>query len=157
MTLTPDQQAPAPVADASLDAFERALRIAAKRLFSVRPVTASAIDRSGYIVLGTLVAAGELRLSDVAAQLELDPSTVSRQVRQLDAAGLVTRREDPADGRATLLAATAAGERLHLTVRRLRLDLLEAALDGWSTAERADLVRLVERLADNLHTMGSSR
>jgi DNA-binding MarR family transcriptional regulator len=140
-----------------LVALEKALRMAAKRVFSVPVDSSRQIDRSGYVVLSILVDRGELRLSDVAAALELDASTVSRQVRRLDAAGLVTRRPDPADGRATLLAATAAGKTQSSMLQRLRVDRLEAALAGWSAADRGHLVRLTERLGSDLYAMGSAR
>jgi DNA-binding MarR family transcriptional regulator len=140
-----------------LVALERALRMAAKRVFTLPLDASRQIDRSGYVVLSILIDRGELRLSDVAAALELDASTVSRQVRQLDAAGLVTRRADPADGRATLLAATEAGKNLSSELQRLRVDRLGAALAGWSAADRRHLVRLTERLGSDLYAMGSIR
>jgi DNA-binding MarR family transcriptional regulator len=140
-----------------LVALEKALRMAAKRVFTVPVDSSMQIDRSGYVVLSILIDRGELRLSDVAAALELDASTISRQVRQLDAAGLVTRRADPADGRAALLAATESGKNLSSTLQRLRVDRLEAALAGWSAADRRHLVRLTERLGSDLHAMGSAR
>src|SRR5688572_27772709 len=50
-----------------------------------------------FAVLGLLARAGERRLGQVAAHLEVDPSVASRQVATLEQLGYVTRRPDPAD------------------------------------------------------------
>jgi len=144
----------APVAEeVALAALERALRVAGKRVFALSslPGQPTRVDRSGYLVLGTLAEHGELRLSDMAGALLLDISTVSRQVRQLEAAGLVTRRPDPADRRAALIATTPRGDEQVSMLRRQRIALLERALSGWSAADRRHLIRLTERLGDALH------
>lgn len=60
----------------------------------------------GYKVLGLIVRLGETNAYVLAQQLEADKSIVSRQVRMLEDAGLVTSRVDERDGRARLLAAT---------------------------------------------------
>lgn len=143
--------------EASVVALEQALRVAGKRLFSLIPATGARIDRSGYIALSHLAGTGELRLSDLAAALELDPSTVSRQVGQLVAAGFVARREDPADRRASLLVATESGKAVHADLRRRRVELLDQAMAAWSPVDRLDFVRLVELLGESLLVMGSTR
>jgi DNA-binding MarR family transcriptional regulator len=143
--------------EASVLALEQAMRVAAKRLFSVPRTAGAPIDRSGHVALAHLATSGELRLSDLAAALELDASTVSRQVGQLVRAGLVSRRDDPADRRASLLAATEAGSALHADLRRRRVALLDQAMAGWSSADRTDFVRLVEQLGDSLLAMGITR
>jgi DNA-binding MarR family transcriptional regulator len=104
-----------------------------------------------FAVLGLLAREGEQRLGHVAAHLEVDPSVASRQVATLEQLGLVTRRPDPADGRAQLLAITPAG----LTARdgyvAQRARWVAEALDGWDDAEVAHLVARVKQLVDDLH------
>jgi DNA-binding MarR family transcriptional regulator len=51
-----------------------------------------------------------VRLSDLADQMGAGRTTVSRQVADLAAAGLVTRTPDPRDKRAATLALTPAGD-----------------------------------------------
>ena len=70
------------------------------------------IEWSGYLLLFHLCKDGPQRTSALAATACVDPSTISRQVAQLVDSGLVERRADPHDGRATLLAtrpSTSAG------------------------------------------------
>src|SRR5581483_1908663 len=68
------------------------------------------LERSAYPLLNQILALqgpdGGGRLSDVAAGLKVAVPTVSRQVRQLEELGLVSRSQDPVDGRAVLLAVT---------------------------------------------------
>lgn len=113
-------------------------------------------DRAGLAVLHILEHAGELRLSELAGALGLDPSTVSRQVRALEDSGLVTRREDPADRRAYHLALTGTGLAALGDVRQRRRELLAAALADWRPRDRERLAGLLGRLADDLGVVSGS-
>jgi DNA-binding MarR family transcriptional regulator len=71
--------------------------------------------------LEALVAGGGQGLNELAATLMLDKSTASRVLDALVAKGYATRQPHPEDGRAVVLAATAAGKRLY---QRIDADLL---------------------------------
>jgi DNA-binding MarR family transcriptional regulator len=114
-------------------------------------------DRAGLAILGILESSGEPRLSDLAAALGVDLSTVSRQVRHLELAGLVARRSDPADGRASRVALTGRGSAVLTEVRDKRRALLADALQAWSSADREQLSQLLGRLAEDLGPDPSSR
>ena len=60
-----------------------------RRLKSKQP--GDTIDHSAHLVLFVLRCNGALRLSDLAARMEIDASTASRHVRALEQAGLVQR------------------------------------------------------------------
>src|SRR5919112_77435 len=55
------------------------------------------------------LATGDARLGDLALRLQIAPSVVSRAVVPLEQSGLVERRTDPDDARATRLGLTEAG------------------------------------------------
>ncbi len=69
------------------------------------------IPLSWYDVLLELNAAPgrSLRMQDLGERVVLSRSRVSRLVDDLERQGLVERRPDPADGRATLASLSAAG------------------------------------------------
>src|SRR5437868_6066116 len=67
------------------------------------------IDRTAMMLLGTLTSIGPVRSNALAEAVYSDPSTISRQVATLVKDGLIERRADPADGRASLLAVTEKG------------------------------------------------
>ena len=110
-------------------------------------------DAAAAHVLARLVDAGPQRVGALADAVGTDPSTVSRQVTELVTAALVERRADPDDGRAQLLAATAAGVRHCADGRRRRSELIAAALADWPDDARHRLAELLGRFADDLHEL----
>jgi len=70
-------------------------------------------------------------MRDVAEFLALDATTLSRNVRPLESAGLVRVERKPADGRVRMAVVTPAGERM-----------IEQALPLWRRAHRRILSAL---------------
>ncbi|MBG6237204.1 DNA-binding MarR family transcriptional regulator [Mycetocola sp. CAN_C7] len=98
----------------------------------------------GYKVLTTLVRSGRLHAGAIGELLMTDKSTISRTVKQLEELGLVVREADPADGRATYLAASEDGARRVEWIRADGMERWRSRLGEWETA---DLTRLAELLA----------
>ena len=88
---------------------------------------AGAIPLTWYDVLLELNAAPDrqLRMQDLAARAVLSRSRISRIVSELETAGHVERRTDPADGRAWLATITASGR----TVLKRTAPLYLAGID----------------------------
>ncbi|HET6626792.1 MAG TPA: MarR family transcriptional regulator [Nocardioidaceae bacterium] len=91
-----------------------------------------------------------IRVSDLAAMVHLDASTVSRQVRTLEDKGIVERTDDPADGRASLIRISDDGRAVMQAAFQRRFQRITHALEPWSDHDRAELQRLVTRLAADL-------
>ncbi|WP_018683852.1 MarR family winged helix-turn-helix transcriptional regulator [Actinokineospora enzanensis] len=108
------------------------------------------VDRSAVILLKNLMVLGPSRSSVLADAVHSDPSTVSRQVAALVKDGLLERRADPEDGRASLLAVTEAGIAV-LQGQRERMALsLARMVAHWDPADLDTFVALFERfLADH--------
>ncbi|WP_260639851.1 MarR family winged helix-turn-helix transcriptional regulator [Streptomyces angustmyceticus] len=68
--------------------------------------------------LAALAAHGPLRISELAARMNIALSTTSRMVDLLDTCGWIARRPDPADQRASLISLSADGLALLRAVRR---------------------------------------
>ena len=147
-------------ADDMLSRLERSLFLLGKRVWltSARRLGASGrrVDRAGYVTLGRLEAAGELRLSDLAAELELDLSTVSRQVKALEELRLVARRPHADDRRATWLTLTADGHDELARLRGERQAELGRGLRHLDDGQRRDLVDLLERVVAALDPPGAA-
>ncbi|GAB3443007.1 MarR family winged helix-turn-helix transcriptional regulator [Actinophytocola sediminis] len=112
------------------------------------------VDRSTIILLKTMVAVGPSRSSELATAIHSDPSTVSRQIAGLVRDGLVERRADPDDGRASVLAPTPAGIQL-LEQQRRRLGLaLAGVVKQWEPEDVSQFLTLLERfVADHEHAL----
>jgi DNA-binding MarR family transcriptional regulator len=110
-----------------------------------------------HIELGAVRALAErdLRMSEVAAQLGLPESTTTRLVDRLQAAGLVRRRSSSPDRRCVVAGLTPAGRRLMERVREERRDFLKDVLETLPQRERAELVHLFGRVADELRARGT--
>jgi DNA-binding MarR family transcriptional regulator len=103
------------------------------------------VDRSAVMLLKTLVHVGPSRSSALAAAVHSDPSTVSRQIAGLVRDGLVERRADPEDGRASVLAPTEAGVRL-LEEQRKRIGLaLARVVRQWAPEDVETFLDLLDR------------
>jgi DNA-binding MarR family transcriptional regulator len=88
---------------------------------------------------------GPSRSSELAAAVHSDPSTVSRQVATLVRDGLIERRADPEDGRASVLVPTERGLEL-LAGQRKRMGLaLAQVFRTWDPADVTRFLELFER------------
>jgi DNA-binding MarR family transcriptional regulator len=91
---------------------------------------------------------GPMRASAVADCLQSDPSTVSRQVAALVKEGLLERRSDPDDGRASLLALTPMAAAVLAEHDRIRLEYFAQLLDGWSDADLRRFAGMLGRFTE---------
>jgi DNA-binding MarR family transcriptional regulator len=116
---------------------------ATRRSTDVKPHRA--LDRAAYVILRRLQQDGPQNVSVLASALNLDGSTVTRQVTALQKDGLIERHRDPRDGRGTVIEATALGLRQVEAVREARRALYGTVLRDYSAAERRELAVTLER------------
>jgi DNA-binding MarR family transcriptional regulator len=105
-----------------------------------------ALDRAAYVILPHLQQGGPQNVSAIADRLNLDGSTVTRQVTALQEDGLIERKPDPRDGRGTVIEPTETGLKQVNAVRAARRELYDKVLIDWTPEERAKLAAMLERL-----------
>ncbi|MET7666835.1 MarR family winged helix-turn-helix transcriptional regulator [Micromonospora luteifusca] len=115
------------------------------------------LDRAAYVILRHLADAGPQNVSALAARLNLDGSTVTRQVSALQRDGLITRTPDPSDGRGTVISPTSAGLQRMAAVQAARTRLYGDMLADWSAEDRATLAALLGRLNQALISRNRQR
>ncbi|AUG79067.1 MarR family transcriptional regulator [Kitasatospora sp. MMS16-BH015] len=103
------------------------------------------LDELTYPVLSALARTGPRSAAELAAEVGLDRSGVTRRATRLEEAGLVRREPDPADRRATLLALTGPGEQVVAQLRERLAARIAASLDGWEPAEAQVFARQLGR------------
>ena len=129
---------------------------ATRRSTGLRPHRA--LDRAAYVILRHLEASGPQNVTVLADRLNLDGSTVTRQVTALEKNGLAVRRPDPNDGRGTVIEPTAAGLRQVGNVARARRALYDRILADWSEPDRQRLAATLERFNESVESyMGCRR
>jgi DNA-binding MarR family transcriptional regulator len=104
-------------------------------------------------LLGHVDRLAPVRATDLADHVALDLSTISRHLRGLEDAGLLTRSPDPDDRRASLLSLTDEGRVFLGDAVRARTAMLASATAGWPSADVSDLSELLARLAHDLETL----
>ncbi len=115
----------------------------------LRRAHVSALGSGSMSALATVVRQGPVRLGDLAEREGVTPTTLSRIVTALEREGFVERRTDPADRRAALLTATAAGTDAVDELLSRRADVLVARMANLTAEDLAALalgLDVIERL-----------
>lgn len=127
---------------------------------STAPSLRAGLDAVTYPVLLAVHQHGPVGISDVADVMHSDISTVSRQVSALVAHGLLEKKPDPNDGRATLVSLTDNGQVALEEMQSIRGVWFQGLLTRWSRDEAAsfttDLRRLGDALDANLRSRGAT-
>jgi DNA-binding MarR family transcriptional regulator len=104
-------------------------------------------------VLGMLDRQGPAGVSDLAAAQKMRPQSMAQTVRELETAGLVSRRPDPDDGRRAFVELTPAGRKTLRATRAAREDWLAQVLDGELDPDERERLRdalsLLRRVAES--------
>lgn len=99
--------------------------------------------------LAVLMRHGAVRLSTLAEHLRIAPRSATEVVDGLAERGLIERRPDPVDRRATLVALTGEGERVGEAIRVARAAEAERFFGALDPADRTELTRILRRLRDD--------
>jgi DNA-binding MarR family transcriptional regulator len=94
------------------------------------------------------VAAGDIRMHELAARLLIDPSTATRTVAPLVDLGLLERAPDPDNRRYVILRCTAAGRRTAKRIGKERMQLMEHVLAPMAPDRRLLFADLLEEYLD---------
>lgn len=108
-----------------------------------------AVDELTYPVLSALARTGPRSAADLAPDVGVDRSGVTRRASRLEAAGLIRRERDPTDRRAHLLVLTEQGE---LAVAELRTRLaahIVASLSSWPPGEAETFAHHLRRFTSD--------
>jgi DNA-binding MarR family transcriptional regulator len=91
---------------------------------------------------------GPMRLSALSDHLHIAPRSATEVVDALESRGLVRRRPDPGDRRATLVELTEHGTSVMSAIRAARGTEAERTFGRLSETDRAHLSRILRQLLD---------
>jgi DNA-binding MarR family transcriptional regulator len=115
--------------------------------------TTGVLDRSAYLMLSRIDATGPMTARELADALQLEISTVTRQVAAMLRDEFVERIPDPAGGLARRLRMTETGAaRLTEDRERYRAGLAKVISD-WPDPERLELYRLLRTLNERIEDL----
>lgn len=125
-----------------------------RRLLETSDVT---IDRSIVSILTRLNVQGPIRNSELADYLNLDRSTLSRQVATAIASGYVSREQDASDSRAYHLAMTDLGRETLAAVQLARERMIGEITSFMSDDEREIVGKALPVVARALDQLAEAR
>ena len=91
---------------------------------------------------------GPMRLSELSEHLQIVPRSTTQVADALQARGLIERRPDPGDRRATLVEVTGHGTEVLDEIRAARGTEAERVFGRLSKTDRTDLTRILRKLRD---------
>ena len=143
MTASPDGDSPHAALERELAIFVRRARSASDRLSrEVHPE----VDAAAYGLLLRLWDHGPQRPTDLADHVGVGKATITRQLKPLEALGLIERLPEPGDGRAHLWTLTDKGHNRMAQVRQARRDRMHDVLASWPEGDIRTLTALLGRL-----------
>jgi DNA-binding MarR family transcriptional regulator len=98
--------------------------------------------------LRVLMGHGVMRLSELSDHLHIAPRSTTEVVDALESRGLIQRRPDPADRRATLVELTEHGASVLEAIRTARGTEAERVFSRLSQTDRVHLARILRILRD---------
>jgi len=153
----PATKPPAPEAQTTEEALLRAigdevLRISRRRIMTPE---GSMLDRSNFRILWALAKSGPATMGDLENALQLEQSTVSRQVKAAIGRGLIEQHVVPGTRR-RLLAPTAQGERIYQEEIALQAEVFKRALAEFGPARFQAVTAELTALNDALDRASSA-
>ena len=100
---------------------------------------ATGLSPARLSALSVVVFGGPLRISELARAEQVKTPTMTPIVSALEAEGLIVRKADAKDARASILSATAKGQKLMAEGRARRIAKLAAQLRALPASDRAVL------------------
>src|ERR1043165_4223296 len=116
------------------------------------------MSQSRMEILHELMHADELSQAELQQRLGVEGAVITRIVKQLEAAGMVTRRADPQDNRFTLVALSPEARQLQATddsTAKFKETFGSQLLEGLSERELTQLMRTMKRIQENAEAIAS--
>jgi DNA-binding MarR family transcriptional regulator len=107
------------------------------------------LDATSIVALTLLARDGEQRASALASRLRVGASAISKLSNRLGALGLVERRPDPDDSRATLLGLTPTGTAATAALVHAGDNMMTELMHQWPKEDQAHFNRLLRRFRDD--------
>lgn len=105
---------------------------------------------AGLLALRVIARRPGVTVSELARALDIDQSTISRQLHPLEAQDLLTRAVDAKDRRLARLTLTAAGRRVLAAVGDAAMHDIDVALADFTPEDRHALADLLDRFRSGM-------
>ncbi|KRC49158.1 hypothetical protein ASE16_10235 [Leifsonia sp. Root227] len=107
------------------------------------------LDTTAIVAVTMLARDGEQRASTLASRLHVGASAISKLTARLGTHGLIEKRQDPEDSRATLLRLSTTGTETAAALVAAGDAMMADLLRAWPERDRADFDRFLHRFRDD--------
>ena len=98
---------------------------------------------------------GEVTMNELAREMRLHGTTMTRMLDSLVEKRLAQRKPDPGDRRVVRVSLSAQGQEMVQALQTCKRQYLAAAFDGLSDAEREAILHALQRLASTAEDLGA--
>ena len=116
-----------------------------------------AIEQGMMDTLDVLAMQPSWRMRELADEMRVDPSTVTRAVQRLEKAGLAERRPSTEDGRVVEVRVTDAGRQRHEAVAERRAVRMNHVMSAYTRDELPILAEMLDRFVLSIDEFVASR
>lgn len=129
-----------------VERIELQLALLARALEAAQKKRVYPLERAHYLLIDLIERTGPLPVGELARQLLLDDSTVTRQIGAMAELGLIKRTASREDRRIAVIDVTAKARSLAAETRSRRRGRIDVLLQDWSEDERLSFAHMIERL-----------
>lgn len=108
------------------------------------------ISPSRLLLLHQLYQVDEISQTMLQKEINIDSAAVTRQLKQLEAAGMVSRRNNPDDNRVTLVRLTDQGRQEIISFKDEKVQFINQLLKDFNEQERKALCDMLKRMQANI-------
>jgi DNA-binding MarR family transcriptional regulator len=108
------------------------------------------ISPSRLRLLHQLYEVDEISQSSLQKEIDIDSAAVTRHLKQLEAAGMVSRRNNPDDNRVTLVTLTDHGRKEIISFKDEKTQFITVMLNDFNEQERDMLSGMLQRMMNNV-------
>ena len=105
---------------------------------------------SAALLLMERLSTKPMRPTELAAYVGIKPSSLTKQIQELEAKGLVDRATDEQDGRAAIIRLTQFGEDSLAAAAEIKQMILRQVISGWSAEQVEEVTELLDRLSEGV-------
>jgi len=108
------------------------------------------ISPSRLRLLHELFQVDEISQISLQKAVDIDAAAITRHLRGLEEDGVITRRNNPADNRVTLVSLTDKGREKIVSYRQEKNQFISSLLTDFDAQDRASLIDLLTRIQLNI-------
>lgn len=111
------------------------------------------MSQARILIMSELLHEREVSQAELQLRLGVDGAAITRQVKQLEREGYISRRANPNDNRVSLVSLTPRGRRELTDLAKARMEFEDSVLDGIDGEARMHLRQVLKHIHGNIRAL----